>query len=104
MNENEKRVVGKMIAIYCRAHHNVLQKELCEACVELRDYSAERLERCPYGEKKPTCSKCPIHCFKKDRRLEIKEVMRFSGRRMIWKHPIDAIRYLYREKVGKKSM
>ena len=96
MNEGEKRVVGKMIAIYCCAHHN-LRKKLCEECAELCDYSTERLECCPYGEKKPMCSKCPIHCFKKDKRLQIREVMRFSGRRMIFKHPIDAIIFMLKK-------
>ena len=101
MNENEKRVVGNMIAIYCRAHHNISSKGLCEACAELRDYSMQQLEYCPYGEQKPPCSRCPIHCYKKERRLQIREVMRFSGRRMIFKHPIDAIWHLYREKMRK---
>jgi len=84
MNENEKRVVGNMIAIYCRAYHTISSKGLCEACAKLRDYSVQRLEYCPYGEKKPPCSRCPIHCYKKEKRLQIREVMRFSGRRMIF--------------------
>ncbi|MDR0333346.1 MAG: nitrous oxide-stimulated promoter family protein [Dysgonamonadaceae bacterium] len=92
MNESEKRVVSKMIAIYCRFNHDISQG-LCEECTELHNYAWQRLERCPYGEKKPTCSSCPIHCYKEDKRLQIQYVMRFSGKRMLFFHPIDAIRY-----------
>lgn len=96
MNESEKKVVHKMIAIYCRANHKRVS-ELCEECAVLRNYAMKRLENCPFGEKKPTCGSCTVHCYKNDMRLRIKEVMRFSGPRMLFRHPIDAVRHFYRE-------
>jgi hypothetical protein len=28
-----------------------------------------------------------VHCYQKDRRAQIKTVMRFAGPRMMWEHP-----------------
>jgi hypothetical protein len=53
-----------------------------------------RLDRCPFGEDKPTCATCPIHCYKPQVRDRIREVMRFAGPRMLWHHPILAIRHV----------
>lgn len=96
MNESEKRVVSKMIKIYCKANHNTTQ-HLCTECGLLDSYAMKRLENCPFGDNKPTCSTCTIHCYKRDMRLQIKEVMRFSGPRMILKHPIATIHHFIRE-------
>lgn len=100
MNEGEKKVVSKMIAIHCRSAHREDRfpgKELCRACEELSEYAFQRLERCPFGEKKPTCGNCPIHCYKPDMRQQIKEAMRYAGPRMLFLHPLDTIRHFYQE-------
>ena len=101
MNEGEKKVVSKMIHLYCRGNHQS-GKQLCSSCSTLLDYALIRLERCPYGNEKPTCGSCPIHCYKKDMREQIRIVMRYAGPRMIFYHPIDAIRHIYREYRRKK--
>lgn len=84
--ETEKKAVKIMIGIYCRKKHN--SKNLCPDCTGLLAYSWKRLNSCPYKEKKSNCSHCPIHCYKPDMRQKIREVMRFSGPRMLWKHPL----------------
>ncbi len=96
MNEGEKRVVQKMIAIYCRENHKPASG-LCEECSALNNYAMKRLENCPFGENKPTCGSCHIHCYKSDMRLKVREVMRFAGPRMMFRHPIDTIRHFYKE-------
>ncbi|CEA16069.1 MAG TPA: nitrous oxide-stimulated promoter family protein [Fermentimonas caenicola] len=101
MNEGEKKVVSKMISIYCRSKHNQ-KNELCIECESLNNYALQRLERCPFGDDKPTCGTCTIHCYKRDMRQRIKEVMRFSGPRMLFAHPIEAIRHFNRERKRKK--
>jgi len=97
MNEREKKVVSNMIAIYCRSRHGSAEG-LCEECITLRVYALRRLEQCPFGEDKPTCDRCSIHCYKNDMRLKIKEVMRVAGPRMLFMHPLDAITHFYRER------
>lgn len=96
MNEGEKKVVGRMIAIYCRAnHHPVIG--LCDECKALSDYAIKRLENCPFGENKPTCESCSVHCYKSDMRERIRTVMRYAGPRMLFIHPIDTVKHLYQE-------
>jgi len=86
----EKRTITAMVTIYCRAHHGTAE-ELCSDCRELLDYAFRRLDRCPFGADKPTCGKCPIHCYKPSMRAEAKAVMRYAGPRLPWRHPIQAL-------------
>ena len=96
MNEEEKKVVNKMIALYCNSNHNT-KGILCDNCQELNDYAFARLERCPFGENKPTCGSCSIHCYKPEKKEQIKKVMRFAGPRMLLISPIYTIRHFYKE-------
>jgi hypothetical protein len=89
----EKKTMRAMLDIYCRAHHGT-QGALCDECRTLLGYAMCRLDRCSFGEKKPTCAKCPIHCYKPSMREKARQVMRFAGPRMLRRHPILAIRHL----------
>lgn len=90
--ERERRTVLAMIRLYCRAHHG--RRELCPDCRALGEYASYRLARCPSGEDKPTCAHCPIHCYAPAKRERIREVMRFAGPRMLWRHPVLALYHL----------
>ena len=100
--EREKETVTLMIRLYCRKKHG--GKELCPACAELDAYAQLRSDKCPFMETKTFCSNCKVHCYKKDMREKIREVMRFSGPRMIFHHPIMAIRHVIESKKEKKRM
>ncbi|MBM3889122.1 MAG: nitrous oxide-stimulated promoter family protein [Verrucomicrobia bacterium] len=89
----ERRTVLAMIRIYCRDHHGSRGK-LCVECDALWNYCQCRLDKCPFGEEKPTCVNCPIHCYQPAPREQIKTVMRYAGPRMMWRHPILAIGHL----------
>jgi hypothetical protein len=89
----EKKTVAAMLRIFCRLRHG-RRGELCAECEELHRYAMSRLDRCPFGEDKPTCATCPIHCYKPQSRERIREVMRFAGPRMLWRHPLLAIRHV----------
>ncbi len=82
-----------MIRIYCKAKHGSNDK-LCESCNQLVEYAIIQYEKCPFGKIKPECSICPIHCYKPKEKEKIKKVMRYSGPRMIFKHPVMAINHL----------
>jgi hypothetical protein len=88
----EAKTVSLMIGFYCRSRHK--SRELCPACRELLDYAALRLEKCPFQEGKTTCARCPVHCYQPEMRARVREVMRFAGPRMLYKHPVMAIRHL----------
>lgn len=94
----ERKVVALMIRMYCR--HREGNASLCPDCAELMAYSIDRLEHCRFGaaDEKPTCRKCPVHCYNPDMRDRIRKVMRWAGPRMLLYHPIAALRHLLRER------
>ena len=96
--KKERKTVQIMIKMHCRNFHES-NKHLCEDCDVLLKYVNNRLDFCSYSEKKPACSNCSIHCYKEDMRERIKEVMRYSGPKMIFKHPILAFSHLYKSKI-----
>jgi len=101
--EREKKTVAFMIRLYCRKKHGT-KAELCTECKTLTEYAAERSDRCPFMENKTFCSNCKVHCYKPDMREKIREVMRFSGPRMILYHPVMAIRHVIESKKEKRRM
>ncbi|MCD8166645.1 MAG: nitrous oxide-stimulated promoter family protein [Bacteroides sp.] len=89
----EKATVEKMIALYCRHRHR--EATLCDVCRELVAYAHQRLDRCQFGEKKPKCSRCTVHCYKPEMRTRIREVMCFSGPRILFYDPVSFFRHLF---------
>lgn len=88
----ELRTIEAMTAIYCRDHH--ASATPCVDCRTLIDYAAKRLAVCTYGEDKPVCAKCQIHCYGRVMRERVRVVMRYAGPRMIWSHPWLALMHL----------
>lgn len=86
----EWTTIETMIHIYCRDHH---EGGLCPECKGLLDYASVRLDRCRFGAEKPTCAKCPVHCYQRNRREQVRAVMRYAGPRMLWEHPILTVRH-----------
>ena len=95
--EQEKRVVRQMIEIYCRKHRHTSDGSICHDCSQLLAYAHARLSRCPHGVHKTSCRRCHTHCYSPLMREHIRQVMRFVGPRMMFTHPIPAIRHLISE-------
>ena len=91
--QRERSTIEAMIRIYCHDHHTH-EAGLCGDCEELRSYAMQRLERCVFGGQKPTCVHCPVHCYQKDRREQVRVVMRYAGPKMLLKHPFLAFSHL----------
>ncbi len=91
----EYDTLENMVAIYCAGNHG--GDGLCPECGDLLSYASLRLSLCPHAEKKPTCSKCTTHCYAPIRRQQIKEVMRYSGPRMLLLHPVQALKHMLDE-------
>ena len=102
--EREKRMVSEMIALWCRAKHGTRGGELCPECAELAAYARLRSERCPFMEEKTFCSNCRVHCYKPQMREEIRKVMKFSGPRMIFHHPLMAVSHVVETRKEKKRL
>ena len=85
----EKLTIKKMIALY--------ENQCPQASDEpghydaLFTYAQKRLDKCVFGEEKPACKQCPVHCYQPAKREEMKQ-------RMLWRHPILTVRHLIDDK------
>ncbi len=111
--QENKRIVRKMIQIYCKAHHSAKstrkkkgneKSTLCPECTELTQYAFEKLEKCPWRDSKPVCSNCPIHCYSESKRTQIRTAMRYSGPRIFWAMPFLSLKYLLVKKLRKPTL
>lgn len=97
------KVLISFVRVYCWAKHDNQVKaeippelassfrkgiELCPECAGLVAHAAEKRRKCPL-DPKPSCKHCHIHCYSKDYRARIREIMAFSGRRMIMRGRLD---------------
>lgn len=111
-NDQQKKdlkILIRFIALYCRSKHgnglqdksslvlpadldNVVKAEvhLCSDCMALVGYAMDKRRKCPL-QPKPSCKKCPIHCYSKANRDKIRDVMAFSGKRMILRGRLDLL-------------
>ena len=88
----EWKTLDAMIRMYCGHHHG--GRALCAECTALSEYAERRLERCVFGDAKPTCANCLVHCYKAEMRERVRVVMRWAGPRMLLRHPVMAIRHM----------
>jgi predicted amidophosphoribosyltransferase len=93
----EKRTFDAMILLWCRGNHGT-KEGLCQECRALMEYTRTKLERCPFGEDKPTCANCPVHCFQIDQREAVRKIMRYAGPRMLWHHPVLTLCHMMQER------
>lgn len=100
--QREKQMVTEMIRLYCRKKHG--GRELCPDCAALAEYARQRSDKCPFMAEKTFCSNCRVHCYKPEMREKIREVMRFSGPRMIFTHPVAAVRHVIETKREKRRL
>lgn len=90
--EFEKKIVSEMIFLYCKKKHNC--DTLCSECLELLEYSNNRIDNCRYIEEKNFCSNCKTKCYSPKMKAKIREVMKFSGRRLLFSHPILCVKHI----------
>ncbi len=78
----EMEVMKTIIGIYCRGHHHVnrcaaseSEPSLCPDCRRLLTYARSRIAACP--------------------RMKVREVMRWSGPRMLLHHPLMTLHHMW---------
>ena len=89
----ELRTLQAMARIYCRDVHATTDG-LCTRCGELMDYATRRLDRCVFGDDKPTCANCRVHCYNAAHREAVRTMMRYAGPKMLLRHPVLAVAHL----------
>jgi len=91
--ERESIIVQTMIAMYCSANHGG-NETLCLSCKLVSGYSSKRLLSCMFGELKPVCKECPVHCYSPQMREQIRQIMQWAGPKMVFRKPIYAFIHL----------
>lgn len=102
----------KFVEVYCRNLHEHTPKEdarlkvphldvlsdravdLCPACIKLLAHAVVKRERCRL-DPKPACKRCPSHCHRPRYREDIREVMKYSGRRLMLSGRLDYLWHLF---------
>jgi len=96
----EGQTIKVMVELYCRDHHDC-QSPPCAECRELIEYAIARVRQCPLQERRTTCGKCEIHCYKPVMKKQIKEVMRYAGPRMLKAHPLLTAKHILKGMIKK---
>lgn len=98
----EMEVMETIIGIYCRGHHHTHRTadatdtpDLCPDCRRLLTYARSRIAACPRMDVKSFCSACPVHCYSHEMRENVREVMRWSGPRMLLHHPLMTLHHMW---------
>ncbi|NIQ94097.1 MAG: nitrous oxide-stimulated promoter family protein [Desulfuromonadales bacterium] len=106
------KVLALFTSVYCHAHHDgekrrfdaealdlpdlgVRRRTFCDECRDFLAYALTRRIKCPL-DPKPTCKHCHIHCYRDGHREKVREIMRFSGQRLIRRGRLDLLwHYLF---------
>jgi hypothetical protein len=115
---HDTRLLGDFAVIYCTGKHKgaaraplgsdgarlgVYRKVpvVCEECAELLAYAEKRRAFCP-KDPKPFCSYCDTHCYNREARDLMRDVMRYAGpRSIVHGHAIDAVRHAFAARQAK---
>lgn len=90
--KREATLLESMVRDYCKRHYG--GERLCDNCKAFLTYALTRLAYCPFGENKPTCLKCKIHCYRSEQKETAKIIMRQEGPRMLFKHPVLTVEHM----------
>ena len=90
----ELKTIEAMVRLYCRGHDHPERAPLCAECAALFEYATRRLERCVFGDAKPTCTNCVVHCYSAQMRERVRMIMKWAGPRMSLRHPVLALYHL----------
>ena len=83
--KREAKLLSAMVLAYCKKNHG--SESLCDECREFLTYALTRLACCPFGENKPTCLKCKIHCYRAEEKETARQIM-------LLRHPILTAEHL----------
>ena len=91
---SETKTLKKFFELHCKDKHSNqklhckqliynnkkinIELKLCTECINLIDYSFERLQECPH-DPKPRCRTCPNPCYSKIEWKKVAKLMKYSG-------------------------
>lgn len=96
----KKKTLQAMTKMYCqRKHDRHTDMDLCPACHTFMTYAVERLDNCRKTSQM-NCKACNIHCYDSYMQSYVKGIMRYSGKHMLYRHPILTCHYLYNKTIA----
>ena len=109
----ELKTLVRFIEVHCRGKHKDEPKEpvvlqshdlqeiwgrplaLCRPCRDLLAHALVKRSTCPLAPK-PACKHCPDHCYHPLYRQRLREVMRYSGKKLVLSGRVDYLWHLLR--------
>ena len=97
------RLIGKFVEVYCAGKHRDAERSpialptglgecnLCPECASFLEYSVSKRLKCPLEAEKPSCKHCRIHCYGKDQREKMREIMAYAGRKLMMRGRLDYV-------------
>ena len=113
-DEQTRRDLGmlaRFVHVYCTNKHPTVLKRpvdlktpdlvalagsvppLCPSCAKLLAHALVKRLNCPM-DRKPACKHCPRHCYHPKYRRRIREVMMYSGRKLVLSGRFDYLFHL----------
>ena len=103
LQKKDIKLIGKFVEVYCTGNHGAVERVvfslpaglgercLCPECTIFMQYAVTRRIKCPLEAEKPTCKHCRIHCYNKANLAKVKEIMAYSGRKLMLRGRLDYI-------------
>ena len=97
------RLLGKFVEVYCAGKHqdagrsafalpaDLGVRRLCPECSVFMKYAVTRRIKCPLEAEKPSCKHCRTHCYNKSNLEKVKEIMAYSGMKLMLRGRLDYI-------------
>jgi hypothetical protein len=99
------KILARFIELFCHDRHDrkavgevtvpeILQQAkgspttICLACADLLEHGMKKRGACPL-DPKPTCKNCHVHCYTPAQRQKVREIMAYSGKKMILRGRLD---------------
>lgn len=109
--DRDCRTLVKFVAVYCQGQADHGPREavgvqmpteneftdrgvcLCPACRKLLTHALVKRSHCRQNPK-PQCKHCPSHCYAEPYRRQIREAMKFAGRKLLMQGRVDYLLHL----------
>jgi hypothetical protein len=101
--KSDIRLIGKFVVVYCAGKHAEVGRSplelpaglgecrLCRECAAFISYAIERRMKCPLEAEKPSCKHCRIHCYAPRQLEKVREIMSYSGRKLLMRGRLDYV-------------
>jgi hypothetical protein len=103
LQKKDIKLIGKFVEVYCDGKHGAVERSsfrlpaglgercLCPDCSVFMQYAVTKRIKCPLEAEKPSCKHCRVHCYNKANLAKVKEIMEYSGKKLMLRGRLDYI-------------